>query len=126
MDMFYMDKLLIGNSFPMSLIRREVKCVPIAVEEFREFIADIEIVSFWGHDNTVDGASELLARDLRPKQKRPVLKLSEKNLPVLNNCEFDTVYVVCPEYAVGFRPEINNEFDTKQIKNWQVVKLTWK
>ena len=44
------DNVLVGNSFPMSLIRREVRIQPVEISVFRDaLMAAKHIHSFWGH-----------------------------------------------------------------------------
>jgi hypothetical protein len=116
-----MRQILIGNSFPLSLIRRKVTIAPATLNlEGLE-----EIYSFWGHENTIQVASDFLGIDLTPKVKRPEIKLNPNNLPELDGVIFTECWIVSPTYKVGFRPAIGEEVEESVIKSWQVLKITW-
>ena len=120
------SKILIGNSFPFSLIRCDrltVEQRPIA--ELKANLADAEIASFWGHANTRIAAEAVLGVSLMPSVERPALTLSPEGLPMLDGDTFDTCWLLSPDYPEGFRPAIGTEVGPEQIAGWQVLKLTW-
>lgn len=118
--------ILIGNSFPLSLVRREINITPLDFGELRRSIAMSAVFSFWGHQNSLAEVSTLLQCDLTPLNERPSLMLSERNLPMLNGMEFAECYLVVPEYRQGFRPKINSEPEKSDILNWNYLKIIWK
>lgn len=118
-------KVLIGSTFPLSLIRRKVVIEPISLAHFLTLIQQSEIHSFWGHENTIDVIKDILSIDLTPLVSRPALLLSEDNLPVLNDIEFTECWIISPEYIKGFRPEIGSEVTVDKISGWEVLKIEW-
>ena len=115
-----MDKILIGNSFPMSLIRRKVTIEPAELNTSGKTIS-----SFWGHSNTIKVASTFLGSDLTPENERPVIKLGVDNFPTLNGETFTECWIISPTYKNNFRPAIGAEVAAESIASWQVLKITW-
>lgn len=119
-------RILIGNAFPMGLIRgHRVEIREIPVEELRTLLADAEVASFWGHENTRAAAEALLGVSLAPRTARPAVSLSPEGLPMLDGDMFDTCWLLSPDYPEGFRPAIGVEVGLDLIKDWHVLKLTW-
>jgi hypothetical protein len=121
------EKILIGNSFPFSLLR----CVRLTVESLsisvlKASLAESEVVSFWGHSNTRMAAESVLGVSLLPRVERPAITLSSGGLPMLDGDVFDTCWLLSPDYPKGFRPAIGAEVGLDQIAGWHVLKLTWK
>ena len=119
-------KVLIGNSFPFSLVR----CARLVVESkplaaLKEALVGAEVVSFWGHENTRAAAEGVLGVSLRPRTERPAVTLSSRSRPMLDGDEFDTCWLLSPDYPEGFRPAIGAEVTPDQIAGWHVLKLTW-
>ena len=119
-------KILIGNSYPFSLVR----CARLVVESvslsaLQAALTGAEIVSFWGHANTRSAAEELLGVSLLSKTERPALSLSGDGRPMLEGEVFDSCWLLSPDYPEGFRPSIGTEVGLEMIKGWQVLKLTW-
>ncbi len=117
--------MLIGNSFPFTLIRREVNVVPVSLEDVRSRQAVSEVYSYWGHEGTVEVASNLLGVNMRPKSERPAIVLSKDGYPTLDGVEFRACYVCSPNYATGFRPKIGEDVTADKIVGWQTLKMTW-
>ena len=120
-----MNKILIGNTFPLTLARRKFTVEPASMEALRKAVDGKEVLSFWGHANTLAAASAVSGVDLTPKVERPVLSLSPDKLPMLDNQEFKECWIVSPDYRDNFRPAINVEIPGEMISGWQVLKLTW-
>lgn len=118
-------KLLIGNTFPVSLIRRKALFEPVELEELKKRLQASEIFSFWGHSNTLAAASHLLGIDISPSVSRPVLGLSGSSLPCLAGNEFTEVWLLSPDYRENFRPAPGEEVTPDQIKSWQCLKITF-
>lgn len=116
------EKILIGNTFPLPLIRRAVEIRPVSRDEIP---INPEVFSFWGHQNTQTLAGQFLGLDLTPRQERPVLNLSEKQLPMLFGEEFWECWIVSPNYVENFRAKIGEEIPAEKIKNWTILKITW-
>ncbi len=119
-------KILVGNSFPFSLIRRRVTVEPVRVEWVRAAMAGAEIHSFWGHAATRAAAESVLGISLATAKERPELLLSSDNLPMLDGHAFDACYVCSPNYVSGFRPKIGEEVSADQIVGWQTLLISWK
>lgn len=117
--------ILISNSFPLSLIRRAVKIEPCGLDELTALLSDAKIVSFWGHSNTLAAVNALLGYDLTPKEQRPVLRLSENNLPRYADNDFTECWVLSPDYCEDFRPAIGEDVPPEKIKSWQCLKITF-
>ena len=120
-----MEKTLIGNSFPLSLIRRRVVITPCGLEELQQLLAEREIVSFWGHRNTLEAVKQCLGYDLTPHVDRPALTLSAAGLPVYEGEVFGECWVLSPDYRDSFRPAIGIEVTPEQILGWQCLLLTF-
>lgn len=117
--------LLIGNSFPLSLIRRAVRIEPRSIDHLRVAMKSAEVHSFWGHANTAPLAEEMLGSSLFRGSERPALTLSETRKPVLDGVEFTECWVLSPDYQPGFRPKVGEEVPSDQILGWQILQLTW-
>jgi hypothetical protein len=120
-----MDPILISNSFPFSLIRREVLVTPRAMEDLRNVLMQTPFRSAWGHTNTVHAAGEILGHNLTPKSARPAIELSPDNLPSMDGTIFKECWLLTPNYVTGFRPQIGEEVSPEKITGWQVLLLTW-
>ncbi len=117
--------LLIGNSFPLGLIRRPVRIRPVPMAEFRAIARGRRIFSFWGHANTLAAAEAVLGFSPAPTTERPVLTLSPSYLPMLAGRAFDDCWVLSPDYVESFRPAIGEEVPIEKIKSWQILNLKW-
>ena len=117
--------ILLGNTFPLSLIRRPVRIEPAALDELKRRLQAEGFVSFWGHDNTAAAAQSLLGVDPRPGEgQRPAIVLTPDALPSLDGQAFHEVWVLSPDYAPGFRPQIGHEVPLEAIVAWQVLRIT--
>lgn len=119
-------KILVGNSFPFSLIRCErliVEQKPIS--ELKDALASAEVASFWGHENTRAAAESVLGVSLATHGVRPAVTLSPAQRPMLDGEEFSSCWLLSPDYPEGFRPAIGTEVGPEQIKGWHVLKLSW-
>lgn len=117
--------ILLGNAFPLSLIRRPALIEPRTLDELRREVAAHEMVSFWGHDNTLDAVRAVLGFDPTPATARPALTLDGNSLPALDGVAFDEVWILSPDYADGFRPEIGVEVPLARISGWQVLRISF-
>ena len=117
---------LIGNAFPMTLVRREMAVAPMDIRDFREYLTDVELVSFWGHENTLDAASEFVGRDLTPNGKRPVVTLNADGFPTLHGREFREVFIISPNYDRAVRPGLEKEVSLAGIVDWTVLAMRFK
>lgn len=120
-----MKHLLLGNSFPLSLIRHPVRIEPRSVEDLKLELRGAEIHSFWGHANTRELASDMIGMSLFRGSERPALTLTEDRKPVLNGIEFHECWILSPDYVPGFRPAVGEEVHADQIQGWQVLKISW-
>jgi hypothetical protein len=112
--------VLVGNTFPPSLIRRRVVIDPLPLEELRRALQDARVVSFWGHATTVRAASLLVGTDLTPAQERPALALSPEKLPTFAAEVFKECWVVSPDFAHGYRPAVGGEVPpTARATSWR-------
>ena len=119
------NKILIGSTFPLSLIRKEVVITPKGIDILKEKLHNSQIFSFWGHSNTLKIANDILGFDLKPKCERPALKLNDDKLPILNGEVFQQCWVLSPNYIKGFRPQIGVEVTSEEIIEWEVLKINW-
>lgn len=117
--------LLLGNSFPFSLIRRPVRVFPFGLDSFAAVLARHRVLSFWGHTNTLALAGELLGCDLTPPLERPALRLSANALPYYLGEEFTRCWILSPDYKEDFRPQIGQEIGADMILGWQLLCLEW-
>lgn len=117
--------LLLGNSFPMSLIRRSVLIVPRERTALLSALQDHILFSFWGHDNTLLAASRYLGCDLTPPQRRPVICLDSSGLPCFAGRSFHECWLLSPNYVANFRPASGQEVPESAIMSWQVLHLSW-
>ena len=69
--------VLVGNTFPFALLRRDADVRTLSLDDLRSALAGADIVSFWGHENTRAAAEAVLGGvSLRPATDRPALTLS--------------------------------------------------
>ena len=119
-------KVLVGNSFPFSLIRCDrliVEQKPIS--ELKATLSGAEVASFWGHENSRAAAESVLGVSLATHGVRPAVTLSPALRPMLDGEEFSSCWLLSPDYREGFRPAIGQEVGLDQIAGWHVLKLTW-
>ncbi len=117
--------VLIGSTFPLSLIRRRVLVEPASLGALRSKLVGRPVASFWGHANTTAAATALVGVDLTPREARPALGLSVEGLPMLGGVVFDECWVVSPDYVPGYRPAIGEEVPPGKITGWQVLRIRW-
>jgi hypothetical protein len=100
-----MSKVLLGNTFPLTLVRRGTFIEPVSLETAKTLL-EVGFASFWGHANTAAVAKAQLGFDVAPKTERPALKLNEEQLPTLDGDRDDRRFldpkgVVVALYAKG-------------------------
>jgi hypothetical protein len=122
---FSAKHILLGSTFPLSLVRRRVVIVPSSLETLKAQMAGSILCSFWGHANTLASASRVLGRDVTPGIQRPALELNDDGLPVLQDEVFRECWVLSPDYVPGFRPAIGEEVSENKITGWQVLLIRW-
>ncbi len=120
-----MTPLLLGNSFPFSLIRAPVRIEPRSMSDLRAALKDAEVHSFWGHANTASAAEALAGVTLSRPSERPALTLSEDRKPMLDGIEFPECWILSPDYPPGFRPAIGEEVTHEKISGWQILFMEW-
>jgi hypothetical protein len=113
--------ILLGSTFPLSLIRRAVRITPVPLEELQRRLQTEGFVSFWGHDNTRSAVQAILGIDPKPAEARPALTITTEGLPTLAGQVFDEVWVLSPDYAPNFRPSPGQEVPAEAILSWQVL-----
>jgi hypothetical protein len=116
-----MPPILISNSFPFSLVRRPIRVEPRSAADLVSAMRQRPWVSAWGHENTLTAASAIARADLRPAAPRPALSLNPDLLPCLQGQCFDEIWLLSPDYAAGFRPQIGEELPAGAILSWQVL-----
>lgn len=119
-----MTKVLLGNTFPLTLVRRRVQIDPVSIEDAKALL-EAGYVSFWGHSNTAVAAKAQLGFDVLPETERPALKLTSEGLPELNGVVAAKVVILSPEYRAGYRPAIGVETGVEDILGWQALVLTF-
>jgi hypothetical protein len=125
MNMGDTDKILLGSTFSLALIRREVRIIPSELETLRSIIARRGFVSFWGHANTTAAANGLLGCDVTPSRERPAVCVSPAGYPMLDEQVFRECWILTPNYASGFRPAIGQEIQPEHITKWNVLQMKW-
>lgn len=113
--------ILVGNTFPMTLVRRKVSIEPIVIGSW--LWAGEKIVSFWGHENTRTTAEQMLGVSLKPDVERPAITLNDEGLPMLNGQTFKEVYLLNPDYKPGFRPVPGREVTPDEIIGWTMLRV---
>jgi len=119
------NSILVGNAFPLSLIRRPVRIEPVPVGILQATVRDKKIVSFWGHANTLAAAEKFSGLPLAPTVERPAIQLQENGLPSWVGQTFRECWIISPDYIDGFRPAVGEEVASEKIKDWQILKITW-
>lgn len=118
--------ILIGNSFPFALLRRDADVRMLSLDALRTELVGAEIVSFWGHENTRAAAEVVLGGvSLRPATERPALALTPDGLPSLYGRAFRSCYVLAPDYRPGYRPAIGTEPGPNDILGWHALRVDW-
>ena len=118
--------ILIGNTFPFALLRRDANVRTLSLDDLRSALAGAEVFSFWGHENSRAAAEAVLGGvSLRPTTERPALTLSPDDLPSLDGRAFRSCYVLAPDYRPGFRPAIGAEPGPSDILGWHVLRIDW-
>ena len=123
-DIDKMTKVLLGNTFPLTLVRRPVQIEPVSIETAKAMLT-VGFASFWGHTNTAAVAQAQLGFDVVPKTERPALKLNEEQLPTLDGETYTKVLVLSPSYRAGFRPAIGVEVTNEDIVGWEPLLVTF-
>ena len=119
------NHVLIGNAFPLSLVRRQVLISVIDQSSFQHLVKSAVLHSFWGHSNTLEAVNTFLGVDVSPRVDRPVLSLSAEYLPRLDGMSFRNCCVVSPDYVPGFRPGIGEVIPADVILGWQILEMSW-
>lgn len=119
-----MKTVLVGNTFPLTLVRRECRINPISLEAAKSILSR-GFISFWGHANTITAAQAQLGVDVTPETERPALTLNKDGLPGLDGVHTDTVLVLSPRYRQGFRPAIGVEVSAEDIEGWEPLLITF-
>lgn len=120
------NAVLIGNTFPFALMRRDANVRMLSINDLRAALADAEVVSFWGHENSRAAAEALLGGvSLRPATERPALTLSPGGHPSLDGRAFSTCFVLAPDYRPGYRPAIGEEPAPSDILGWHALRIDW-
>jgi len=117
--------VLVGNSFPLSLIRRTVTIRPMECSQFLDAVSGAHIYSFWGHRETLDVVRDRFGVDLTPREERPAVTLSADGYPVLYGKVFRKCWIVSPVYEPGFRPAYGSEVPADKIVDWQILLIEW-
>ena len=118
--------ILLGNTFPFALLRRDANVRTLAIGDLRAALADADVVSFWGHENTRAAAEAVLGGvSLRPATERPALLLTPDFLPSLDGRVFRTCFVLAPDYRPGYRPALGEEPRPSDILGWHALRIDW-
>jgi hypothetical protein len=117
--------ILLGSTFPLSLVRRQVSIDPASLDELRAEVAVRPVASFWGHANSIAAANAMLGADVTPSTTRPALILDPEGFPSLDGVIFTECWVLSPEYVPGYRPAVGEEVAAVKIAGWQVLRMQW-
>lgn len=119
-------RILVGNSFPLSLVRQPLSIWPRTAEEWSKTLAAANgVASFWGHSNTLQAASQWAGIDLTAPSPRPALVLDPDGYPSLDGESFSNCWVLSPDYAPGFRPQEGQVVPPEAILGWQALEIIW-
>lgn len=118
-------RILIGNSFPLSLVRRDVRIEVSSLACLREAAHGCEVVSYWGHENTLGVVESWSGLPLRPPGERPALRLHGDGLIEFDGVVYGDCWVLSPDYRRGYRPSVGVEVQVEDILSWQVLHITW-
>ncbi len=119
-------EILIGNTFPFALLRRDANVRTLSIDALRSALAEADVTSFWGHENTRAAAETILGGvSLHPASERPALTLSSDGLPSLDGRVFKTCFVLAPDYRSGYRPAIGTEPTPSDILGWHALRIDW-
>ena len=118
-------KFLIGNSFPLNLIRRPVHIVPEKLEHLQSLLAAGNWKSFWGHPNTLQAVNQLTGFDLSPEMERPALSVDETGFPQLYGESFSVCWILSATLQNGLRPSLKSELVENDIVQWRVLRMEW-
>jgi hypothetical protein len=84
------------------------------------------VVSFWGHANSLQEASDLLGVDLTPALgDRPAIILDPDGFPTLHGFAYTECYILSPEYRSVNRPAPGEVVDLTGIAGWHLLHMTW-
>jgi hypothetical protein len=117
--------ILIGNSFPLSLVRRNVRIENSSLEALQAAAADSSVESFWGHENTLNAVEKWSGLALRPKTQRPALQLDEEGRLCFEGRIYAECWVLSPDYRPGLRHAIDCEVQPEAILGWHVLHILW-
>lgn len=120
-----MKKLLIGSTFPLTLIRQNLNIKSVEIPCLLEAAKGCDIISFWGHNNTLEIAEKMLGFSVKPATERPCLLLTENMLPSIDGLEFDECWIVSPQYRPGLRPAMGAEVDLHDLTGWHILHMVW-
>jgi hypothetical protein len=114
--------LLLGNTFPASLIRARVTFTPLTLAAARSLAAQAaaagELRSFWGHANTLAAAQAALGVSLTPSRERPALTLDARGLPGIDGAHTGTVLILSPDCRPVHRPAPGVEQTAADVLGW--------
>lgn len=120
------EKILIGNTFPIAMVKRNVKIYPITLKSLRnEIVNSKKVYTYWGHENTRNIAQKILGIEFPKDDFRKPLSLSAEGYPLWGNIEFKKCYILSPNYRDGFRPSINREVTLDEILSWKALEMEW-
>lgn len=117
------ERYLITNSYPFSLVRREVHVRPVDMEWVKGKLNNSYFGSAWGHANTINTINQMLGVDVTPTEERPAIVLSEEGFPMLNGETFHSVIVISPDFVEGYRPDLREEITEDVIIGWHALLL---
>lgn len=117
--------ILIGSTFPLSLVRRRVVIEPLEQERVRLELQCRPFASFWGHVNTLAAANSMLGADVTPRTERPAVALDPNQFPALDGVSYRECFILSPDYAPGFRPKVGEELGPDKIAGWQALRMRW-
>jgi len=118
--------VLIGNTFPFALLRRNANVRTLSLGDLRAALAGARTASFWGHENSRSAAEAVLGGvSLRPATERPALTLTPDGLPSLDGRAFRSCFVLAPDYRPGYRPAIGEEPGPSDILGWHALRIDW-
>lgn len=121
-----MEKFIITNVFPFSLVRRKIVAWPIPMQTVKQALRTGPFASAWGHRNTLSMVNQMLGVDITPPEERPAIVLDAENFPTLYGEKFTKVMLVSPNFRPGFRPAVGEEVSGEAILGWHALFVDFK
>ena len=113
-----MEKVLIGDHWDMTKIRRTAIIITITLEEFIFKLERSRVYSFWKDKKTLERVNDYLGFDLSPEETLSEVRIQDYDkLPKFSKNVFSKVYVLTPLYK--------NNCKFNNIIDWEIVEIRY-